>query len=97
MDEYIKRDVAMAEIGVLISRVKRNPYDSKEEQRGVIHAFVAVLDMMDRMPTVEVRHGKWRFRKSWDFFVCSECSYEHANYSHYCPNCGAKMDGGNDG
>lgn len=31
MAEYIEREVAIAEVGVLIDRVKRNPYDSKEE------------------------------------------------------------------
>lgn len=39
-----------------------------------------------------VRHGKWIKRKSWDFHVCSECSFEKSP-SNYCPNCGAKMDG----
>ena len=46
---------------------------------------------------VEVVHGRWRFRKNWDFFVCSECSHESSNYSKYCPNCGAKMDGDGNG
>ena len=40
-----------------------------------------------------VRHGKWIKRKSWDFHVCSECSFE-TSPSKYCPNCGAKMDRG---
>ena len=56
----------------------------------------SVLDSIDEQPTVdavEVVHGRWMFRKNWDFFVCSECSYESSKYSHYCPNCGAKMDG----
>ena len=51
------------------------------------------IKLQDAAYVVEVRHGKWKFRKSWDVFVCSECSFEHTNYSHYCPNCGAKMDG----
>lgn len=47
-----------------------------------------------------VRHGKW-IVKDDIYFVCSECS-ELSDYecdgthkqSLYCPNCGAKMDGG---
>ena len=49
--------------------------------------------LIEDAPTVdavEVVHGRWRFRKNWGFFVCSECSYESSNYSNYCPNCGAK-------
>ena len=52
--------------------------------------IVAVAPTVD---AVEVVHGRWRFRKNWDLFVCSECSHESSNYSNYCPNCGAKMDG----
>lgn len=40
-----------------------------------------------------VRHGKWIKRRSWDFHVCSECSFE-TSPSKFCPNCGARMDGG---
>lgn len=51
--------------------------------------------LVERMPTLDVVpvvHGWWKFRKNWDFFVCSECSHESSNYSNYCPNCGAKME-----
>lgn len=44
-----------------------------------------------------LKHGRWRFRRNWDFFVCSECSCESSNHSSYCPNCGARMDGEDDG
>ena len=46
-----------------------------------------------------VRHGRWIKRKTWNFNVCSECSFETSPYMscmNYCPNCGAKMDGGVD-
>jgi hypothetical protein len=36
----------------------------------------------------------------WDLWECSECREEHSGdedtLTPYCPNCGAKMDGGND-
>lgn len=38
-------------------------------------------------------HGFWKHRKSWDYHVCSVCSFEEKNPGNYCPNCGAKMDG----
>ena len=60
------------------------------------YAYPGDLINEPTIDAVEVVHGRWRFRKNWDFFVCSECSYESSNYSNYCPNCGAKMDGGNE-
>lgn len=57
-----------------------------------------------------VRHGRWIPRGDDDsdagMYKCSECgderyfgeevltSEEAATYARYCPNCGAKMDGG---
>ena len=35
------------------------------------------------------RHGEWRTA-----FVCSECGKHYSHIGAYCPNCGAKMDGG---
>ena len=45
-----------------------------------------------------VRHGKWLYGDYYDIGdVCSECDWDsemtHPSY-RYCPNCGAKMDGG---
>lgn len=62
---------------------------------------------------VEVVHGRWLKTKEslgWNEVDCVECSICHASWLsdeddsfdylehwHYCPNCGAKMDGdGND-
>lgn len=46
-----------------------------------------------------VRHGRWDVSSMNDFLVCSaRCHYwiykgDQYDY-HFCPNCGAKMDGG---
>lgn len=56
--------------------------------------------IIDDAPTIEtepVRHREWK--KIQNFARCSECMHE-INWgskdflSPYCPNCGAKMDGG---
>jgi hypothetical protein len=56
---------------------------------------------------VEVVHGKWEirphlYRAFYPEYCCSACggwkhklAYEHEGMN-YCPNCGAKMDGGNE-
>ena len=43
----------------------------------------------------KVRHGKWESIGT-DLLKCSECDFLYINYFNYCPNCGAKMDGGTD-
>ena len=50
-----------------------------------------------------VRHGHWRITEN-GFFRCSQCNYfttkagtqngDYFSFWDYCPNCGAKMDGG---
>ena len=53
---------------------------------------------IDEQPTIEaepVKHGRWMYP-----FYCSECTFVPYYSSdityYYCPNCGAKMDGGAD-
>ena len=55
-----------------------------------------------------VRHGRWEDSiDEWfgpDVYTCSKCRESYVlvegtpkqNLWHYCPNCGAKMDGGAD-
>lgn len=52
------------------------------------------------MPTIDpVRHRRWIKMSDADgiFYGCSECGEWHKETSKYCPNCGAKMDGGDYG
>ena len=45
------------------------------------------------------RHGEWLLVEGTTLQTCSECSFcmEIDNEAdNFCPNCGAKMDGGND-
>lgn len=69
-----------------------------------------VLDTVPAADVVEVRHGRW-IDKTWTTeydwscynhhaVICSVCNkqfdYVINEKSNYCPNCGAKMDGGQD-
>ena len=64
----------------------------------------AVLDSIDAQPTVdavEVVHGRWidTDYKPDIYCKCSVCGrrvYAYDDGYNYCPNCGAKMDGGNE-
>lgn len=58
-----------------------------------------MMDRIKAVPSVSAeRVGKWIFngyadeKKSW--FICSECDHSQFHKSNYCPNCGAKMKGG---
>lgn len=63
----------------------------------------SIADVINDQPAEdvqEVRHGKWEQEN--EIFKCSECAYafENEGYQHffnYCPNCGARMDGEENG
>jgi len=76
------------------------------EEGGAI-GYVVDSEVIRRLPTVdavEVVHGRWIFKhnpitdpkKYFIRIVCSECNLHTGQKSNYCPNCGAKMDGGNE-
>ena len=55
------------------------------------------MDFIARADVQEIKHGEWIMTCNGDYYYCSEC----LNYKKpidreffYCPNCGAKMDGG---
>ena len=64
---------------------------------------IAVHNAIKNAPTIEaepVRYGRWMCGDYYDIGdVCSECDWDSlispCDY-RYCPNCGAKMDGGAD-
>ena len=57
------------------------------------------------IPTSEaepVRHGRWNYRHEDDWCYCTACGTDAEGSdgecleTDFCPNCGAKMDGGAD-
>ena len=100
--EYISRDAAISKIrdqGVL-----GGDYDAYEREEDVV-------DMLNSIPAadvVEVRHERWDLAKDpfgAGYVKCSRCGYKHCPEYYpdgsaimhlFCPNCGAKMDGGQD-
>lgn len=62
-----------------------------------------IENLIQKQPTadvVEVRHGKWlnNYKSGTlvnEGFVSSCCDMWNERKSSFCPNCGAKMDGGN--
>ena len=93
MDEYIKRIDANYAVTDAIWHGKRSMHDVASAINSVPSADVA-----------PVRHGRWE--KQSGLYSCSECGTtcpydvqaDVIEYwaCNYCPNCGAKMDGGVD-
>ena len=70
-----------------------------------IPAETVISDLKYAIPAAdvaEVRHGRWIEQEKYTFGVmydCSICDNRILDTGHswnYCPNCGAKMDGGAD-
>ena len=93
MAEYIKKDELL--------KFKANVYD---EDGHVLYAVptgcILAMPPADVMP---VRHGRWidaytdiEPNPMFMYGICSECGFEQgiSKYLIYCPNCCAKMDGG---
>ena len=70
------------------------------------HDAIEILTEIEYAPTVDavpVVHGRWIWDEENECWVCSNCEMSALNNyrgnstsSNYCPNCGAKMDGGNE-
>ena len=58
-------------------------------------SYKAFCNLVKRQPTADVapvRHGHWVQHEHW--YSCSMCEQPNSWPDAYCPNCGAKMDGG---
>lgn len=58
-----------------------------------IYSLIASTPIVD---AVEVVHGHWETTPASYLLYCSACDaiLEYQQRYNYCPNCGAKMDGG---
>ena len=66
---------------------------------GVVQYANGVMNLIASAPTIEVepvRHGRWEEYQVPHIVCCSECDWGTGvqDKYNYCPNCGAKMDGG---
>lgn len=77
--------------------IEREKLNDMLEDFCVNETFYDAMQTIPAADVVPVRHGEWQEING--IFRCSLCEYsfEHEGYQHffnYCPNCGAKMDGG---
>ena len=90
MNEYIERERLLRRFNIDDMMNVNGTLISLEDARNTISNFPAA----DVAPVV---HGRWICGDYYDVGdVCSECDWDSQMISpsyHYCPNCGAKMDG----
>ena len=99
MDEYIKRDGLLRKFNI----------DDMMNVNGTLISLREARETISNFPAADVapiRHGKWvhsRYENCSEQFEMVKCSccgreaYAMAFYvrdGNYCPNCGAKMNGG---
>ena len=96
MSRYIEREAVM--------KTARDGYHSDfGKSMADLTSLREVLEDTPTADVAEVRHGKWQpcyedWRKQIEGDECSACGFQHygTNIRDYpfCPNCGARMDGG---
>ena len=92
MDEFIEREA-------LITKFKKMELGEHGLVERLfadgVYAVIAAFPAADVAPVV---HGRWNNMDGYKTRkVCSECGWdvpEYGKFYSYCPNCGAKMDGG---
>ena len=98
MAEYIERQKAISPL-YRWKNIIKNTYGENDEY---VRCLTEAIEKIKDVPSADVapvRHGRWDASYMNDFLVCSECVhywiYKGDQYDYrYCPNCGAKMDGG---
>lgn len=92
MSRYIDADALIAEMHNVI-------LEDGEDRR----IFYEVIERQPTVDAVDVKHGEWIEQDDGNsiYHKCSVCGKNQYNVLlemmqgdyHYCPNCGAKMDG----
>lgn len=100
MAEYIERESAIK--AVEMQCVDGKMYGRDDGEGTLVDAY-DIIDAISDAPAadvVEVRHGQYISTGYYEFYCefgdCSICGANMPRGSDYCPNCGAKMDGGDD-
>ena len=93
--------ISLLEDSPKVDAVSRGVHDQVRWERDVaIEQLESYgVSLGEKAEVAKVVHGRWRFCGSdrWnDDYECSNCGKMAMCDSNYCPNCGAKMDGGKD-
>nr|UWF99167.1 MAG: hypothetical protein [Bacteriophage sp.] len=98
MAEYVKREAIMK------FPIRKDQCDKEHANEHFIFGVESVLEYVEKLPAADVApvvHGRWM--ESGPLLECQSCGEIYSRLGgnagklwNYCPNCGAKMDGGVD-
>ena len=102
MDDFISRRAAIDELGE-----EPEVWSGEDEYEMGLnnqwHSDVIALKSLPAADVAQVRHGRWETEIITDVYglkhacyACSVCGVANNDEYDFCPNCGAKMDGGED-
>ena len=90
MSEYIERELAI-EYARLHYCKDCNSYNGVRCGSCGFDDAILLIEDVQAADVVEVRHGEWISHEGYE--ECNLCHTKTIYQHHYCPNCGAKMDG----
>ena len=94
MDEFISREATIKRIEEVYC-VGGNSYHGVRCRACGTGDAIDIIDDFPAADVAPVRNARWE-RYGKNLGECSECGEIVSVQSNYCPNCGAKMDGGAD-
>ena len=108
MDEYIGREALRNAVESIdwYSICKGQLTTGSPNSENALYKANSIYEVIDNVPASDVesmRHGRWIDaypdidpNPMFMYGICSECGFEQgiSKYLNYCPNCGAKMYGG---
>lgn len=88
MSEYIEREALLRALS------KEVEYDDDGEQEINSDTVFITIEGFPAADVADVVHGRWLINSDGYYPYCSVCKEEPKNgiMTHYCPNCGCKMD-----
>lgn len=91
MAEYIERKA-------LYKALTTAAVNDKFKSIGTWAKAICVLHDFHAADVAPVVHGRWLCvdTDTEQFFLCNRCKKKEYWESNYCPNCGCRMDGGDD-
>lgn len=95
MAEYIERES--------VEKFIMNGLNNSDVYERFGHDAIKIIAEVHYMPAADVapvRHGRWVEKEKYTFGIMYDCSLcenrilDNGHPWNYCPNCGARMDGG---
>ncbi len=76
-------------------------FECDDDNYDQVFPTITAQQALNELPVADVqpvKHGEWKINSDGYYPYCSECGKEpeSGKMTKFCPNCGARMDGGAD-